>query len=117
MEEIIAVMRPAGEVRHARRIRGLIVVLWRAGLRISEALMLTETDLDPAAGSVLVRSGKGGRRRVVGLDVWAWAHLDAWVKVRVSLPVRGIDTSEIIDTVHAGRPPVIRVSAGLTLQP
>jgi integrase len=54
-EEIIAVMRQAGESRHALRIRGLIVVLWRAGLRVSEGLMLTETDLDPTAGSVLVR--------------------------------------------------------------
>lgn len=33
----------------------LIVVLWRAGLRISEALLLNETDLDPSAGSILVR--------------------------------------------------------------
>jgi site-specific recombinase XerD len=74
VEEIIAVMRQAGEGNHAIRIRGLIVVLWRAGLRISEALMLTETDLDPAAGSVLVRRGKGDRRRVVGMDVWGWTH-------------------------------------------
>ncbi len=68
VQEIIAAMRQAGEGTHALRIRGLIVVLWRAGLRISEALMLTETDLDPAAGSLLVRRGKGGRRRTVGLD-------------------------------------------------
>ncbi len=86
-EEIIAVMRQAGEGRHALRMRGLIVVLWRAGLRISEALMLTETDLDPAVGSVLVRRGKGDRRRVVGMDAWGWSHLDAWAKLRVTLPV------------------------------
>jgi site-specific recombinase XerD len=41
-------------------MRGLIVVLWRAGLRISEALSLAESDLDPARGAVLVRRGKGG---------------------------------------------------------
>jgi hypothetical protein len=29
---------------------GLIVVLWRAGLRINEALSLTETDLDERRG-------------------------------------------------------------------
>ncbi len=79
-------MRQAGEGRHALRMHGLIVVLWRAGLRISEALMLTETDLDSAAESLLVRRGKGGQRRVVGMDAWGWAHLSAWVQVRVTLP-------------------------------
>jgi site-specific recombinase XerD len=39
-------------------------------LRISEALALTETDLDPKTGSVLVRAGKGGKRRIVGMDDW-----------------------------------------------
>ena len=34
VEEIVAVMRLAGEHRHGDRVRGLIVVLWRAGLRI-----------------------------------------------------------------------------------
>ena len=38
-------MRQAGDGRHGRRMRGLIVVLWRAGLRIHEALALTETDV------------------------------------------------------------------------
>jgi hypothetical protein len=32
----VAVMREAGNEMHGARIRGLIVVLWRAGLRISE---------------------------------------------------------------------------------
>jgi len=57
------VMRAAGDGAHDRRLRGLIVILWRAGLRIQEALALTEADLDPKRGSLLVRRGKGGRRR------------------------------------------------------
>jgi len=36
VEEIVAVMRQAGTDRYGRRLRGLIIVLWRAGLRISE---------------------------------------------------------------------------------
>jgi integrase len=46
IEEIVTVMRSAGDGVHGRRLRGLIVVLWRAGLRICEALALTEADLD-----------------------------------------------------------------------
>src|SRR3954463_980312 len=68
VEEIVAVMRAAGDGRHARRLRGLIVVLWRAGLRIQEALALNESDLDDGGGALLVRRGKGGRRREVGMD-------------------------------------------------
>jgi integrase len=49
----------------------LIVVLWRAGLRIGEAMALTEPNFDPSRGSILVRQGKGGKRRDVGMDNWA----------------------------------------------
>ena len=67
IEEIVTVMRHAGDGVHGRRLRGLIVVLWRAGLRICEALALAEADLDARRGSQLVRRGKGGRRREVGM--------------------------------------------------
>src|SRR3954454_14692023 len=72
-EEIIAVMRCCGEGVHGDRARGLIAVLWRAGLRIQEALDLGELDLDPRRGSVLVRSGKGrptsrGRHGQLGFE-------------------------------------------------
>ena len=87
VEEIIAVMRAAGETADGVRLRGLIVVLWRAGLRIGEALALTESDLDPARGSVLVRHGKGGKRREVGMDRWAWDQLAPWLAVRSELPI------------------------------
>ena len=70
VEEIIAVMHAAGDDRDAIRLRGLIIVLWRAGLRISEALALAESDLDLHRGAILVRHGKGGKRREVGMDRW-----------------------------------------------
>ena len=58
VEEIIAVMRAAGDDAHGRRLRGLIVILWRAGLRIHEALELAEADLDHRRGAVLVRAAR-----------------------------------------------------------
>jgi site-specific recombinase XerD len=87
IEEIIAVMRAAGDSIDGGRLRALIVILWRAGLRIGEALDLAETDLDEARGAVLVRNGKGGRRREVGMDRWAWSQLEPWMKIRGRLPV------------------------------
>ena len=87
VEEIICVMRAAGEDTDGVRLRGLIVVLWRAGLRISEALALSESDLDPARGAILVRHGKGDKRREIGMDRWAWEQLTPWLTLRATLPV------------------------------
>jgi site-specific recombinase XerD len=56
-------------------------------VRISEALALNETDVDPARGSVLIRHGKGDRRREVGKDDWGFEHLNRWLEHRVRLPV------------------------------
>jgi site-specific recombinase XerD len=37
--------------------------------------------------AVLVRRGKGGRRREVGMDRWAWSQLEPWMSVRRQLPL------------------------------
>jgi uncharacterized protein YbcI len=87
IEEIIAVMRKAGDDRHGSRVRALIAVLWRGGLRVQEALSLGEQDLDQRRGSLLVRRGKGGRRREIGMDTWGWEQLTPWLGQRVELPV------------------------------
>lgn len=80
-------MRAASNDPDGLRLRGLIVLLWRAGLRISEALALTESDLDADRGAILVRRGKGGKRREVGMDRWAWDQLAPWLSHRAALPV------------------------------
>jgi hypothetical protein len=138
VEEIVAVMRAAGHGPHGRRLRGLIVILRRAGLRIHEALALAEPDLDHRRGSLLVRRGKGGRRREVGMDAWGWDELQPWLAHRLELPIgalliviqrqlghgnlgiasiylQGIDNAEIIETVHGRRAPMVPVSASLRL--
>jgi site-specific recombinase XerD len=87
VDEIVAVMRHAPDDRHGWRIRAMVVVLWRAGLRVQEALALAEHDLDQRRGSLLVRFGKGGRRREVGMDDWGWEQLRPWLAARTELPV------------------------------
>src|SRR5215203_5338234 len=102
VEEIVAVMRRAPDDRHGARLRALIVVLCRAGLRVQEALALGERDLDPRRGSLLVRQGKGGRRREIGMDAWGWKQLSPWLGDRVELPVGPLFC--IIDGPTRGRP-------------
>jgi integrase len=87
VEEIVAVMREASDDRHGYRLRALVVVLWRGGLRVAEALALGEHDLDPGRGSPLVRNGKGGRRREIGMNAWAWEQLRPWLAARLELSV------------------------------
>ncbi len=67
------------------RNRALIAVLWRCGLRISEALALELRDLDLDAGTVRVRHGKGDRSRTVGLDEQTSALLSRWIDRRRGL--------------------------------
>ena len=104
-EEIIQVMRHAGQQRHGLRARALIAVLWRGGLRISEALALNETDVDPRRGSLLIRHGKGDRRREIGMDPFGFEQLAAWTAYRTLLPPGPLFC--VIDgatAVGAGRP-------------
>lgn len=101
VEELIAVMRQTADDRHGARLRALIVVLWRGGLRVPEALALGERELDPRRGSLLVRRGKGGRRREIGMDAWGWEQLSPWLATRVELPVRPVLC--IIDGPTRGR--------------
>jgi site-specific recombinase XerD len=102
VDEIVAVMRQTAEDRHGHRLRAVIVVLWRAGLRVREALMLAELDLDQRRGSLLVRHGKGARRREVAMDEWGWEQLRPWLAARAELPVGPLFC--IIDGPARGRP-------------
>jgi len=80
----------------------MIVMLWRGGLRVQEALALSERDLDPRRGSVLVRHGKGRRRREVGMDAWGWENLRPWLSERLELPACPLFC--VIDGPTRGRP-------------
>src|SRR5215204_7552027 len=116
-------MRAAGDGPHGRRLRALIVALWRAGLRIHEALGFNEPDPDRRRGSLLFHRGSGGRRRVrrrfaphqhrhahsvemahegVPLIVVQPRHGNTNPGT-TSIDLQGINDAEIIDTVHARR--------------
>jgi site-specific recombinase XerD len=71
----------------ARRDRALLSLLYRAGLRLNEALMLRACDIDSDRGAVRVLHGKGGVARTVGIDRWGLGFLRIWSKERDSLAV------------------------------
>ncbi len=61
------------------RNRALIGVMYRAGLRVSEALSLAPKDLDLEVGAIRVLRAKGGRARTVGVDRGGAALLRDWI--------------------------------------
>ena len=65
-----------------RRNRALVVLLWRSGLRIHEALLLVPADLDFDRCVVTVQRGKGGKRRLSGIDRAALDEVREWMDVR-----------------------------------
>ena len=66
-----------------RRNRALLAVLYRAGLRLEEALSLTPDGVDVEAGVLHV--GRRGTGRVAGIDPGALALVEAWVMARSAL--------------------------------
>lgn len=70
-----------------RRNRALIVVMYRAGLRHSEALGLRPHHVDVDAGVIQVLHGKGDKRRTVGIDSGAGGIIDEWLEVRRNRPI------------------------------
>jgi site-specific recombinase XerD len=70
------------------RNRALITVMYRAGLRIDEALALKASDIDPEIGTVRVLHGKGDKARTVSIDAGAMALVQRWADKRAELGYR-----------------------------
>jgi integrase/recombinase XerD len=70
-----------------RRNAALLAVAWRCGLRASELVALTPKDVDLDEGRITVQRGKGGKRRVVGLDGGTAALIERWLISRRKIPV------------------------------
>lgn len=82
------------------RNRALIIVLWRAGLRISEALSLRGSDIDLQRRTVRVLHGKGNKARTAHLDAGAMAQVARWMDARKAA---GIRNGPLFCTLDGGR--------------
>ena len=70
------------------RDRAILETMYSAGLRVSEAVGLDDTDLDFAAGVLRVR-GKGRRERLAPVGSYATRALRRWLQVRGGERVSG----------------------------
>ncbi len=80
-------MDACGDGPRADRNRALLALMYRTGLRVSEALALSPKDVDLQAGTVRVLNGKEGKARVVGIDPGGAAGVATWAAVREALGI------------------------------
>jgi site-specific recombinase XerD len=69
------------------RNRALVVTLYRAGLRLEEALTMLPADVDVAGGVIHVGHRTGGQEREAGIDAAALAIVRRWRQVRDALGI------------------------------
>jgi integrase/recombinase XerD len=83
LDEVNALLRA---LRH-RRYQAIAMVMYGAGLRISEAIVLEVRDIDASRGVLVVRHGKGNKAREAKLSptLYQWLR-QYWVQVRPPLP-------------------------------
>lgn len=87
--EVLALIDACGRGAAGKRNQALIAVMWRAGLRVAEALALYPKDVDLVTGEVAVLHGKGDQARVVGLDPMACSIVTIWMQERRGLELTG----------------------------
>lgn len=81
--EITALLDECNCGKSGIRDRALIVVLWRTGIRVSEALGLRPHDIDFERGILRVRGTKTRTSdRTVGMDAMCANHLRDWLDIR-----------------------------------
>jgi len=79
-QEVGALLEACGKEKWTdRRNYALIVLLYRSGLRLAEALALRPCDIELDRGAIRVLHGKGGRARTVGIDSGATIEIDNWI--------------------------------------
>lgn len=107
-EEVYALLRACGCGRAGSRNRALLVMLWRGGLRISEALDLMPKDVDLQRGELRVLHGKGDKDRLVALDPEAAAVMQLWEAERQRLQIPRskpyfcvVSTPNVGDHIHS----------------
>jgi site-specific recombinase XerD len=89
----LPVVLSQGEVRrlfdafHNPRYQAIAMVMYGAGLRVSEAIALTVSDIDRERGVLHVRCGKGGKPRETKLSPLLYQWLRTyWAFIRPPLP-------------------------------
>lgn len=81
-EEIGAILDSCPDNWIGDRNRALIVLMWRSGLRLFEALALRPVDIDHTHKTIRILHGKGDKARTVGIDDGGLEFVNKWLESR-----------------------------------
>jgi integrase/recombinase XerD len=86
-DEVLALIEATGNGISDVRDRALIMMLWRTGLRVSEAISLQDRDIDRTESGMIVRvrHGKGDKSRTVAISASVASRIEEWLRIRRSL--------------------------------
>ncbi len=107
-DEINRMVRGCGKSKTGLRTKALIALLYRGGLRVSEALSLFPKDIDPN-GTIRVLRGKGNKQRTIQIDPGAMAIIEQWLTARRNIG----NARPVICTLDGGK--IHYTSPGRTL--
>jgi integrase len=111
-DEVLALLEQLAGGKTGQRDRALIVVMWRAGLWIAEALALEPRDVDLELGTLTFRRGKGSKRRVVAIDAGTRRHLAELLVRRVHLGLEDPQLRERLELDEDEEVPVFCTLSG-----
>ncbi|MBK9148244.1 MAG: site-specific integrase [Flavobacteriales bacterium] len=74
--EVTAILRSVGNLKH----QCILMLIYSAGLRLSELINLRRTDINPDRKQVVIRGGKGRKDRITLLSTKVLTKLDAYVE-------------------------------------
>ena len=93
-DEVMSLVDACNEGVSGLRNKVLLIVLYRTGLRISEALSIRSSDYNSQEATIRV-IGKGNKMRVVALDSQTKMNLDMWIAKRKELGINGVGNPTI----------------------
>lgn len=101
-EDVVRLLetREAGGAVARLRDRAILETLYSSGLRVSELVGLDWRDVDEEVGILLVRSGKGGKDRMVPVGEPALSALAEW---RRAMPVAWEAQGPVFTNLRGGR--------------
>jgi integrase/recombinase XerD len=105
-EEVMALLGQCNNGLSGLRNKVLLIVLYRCGLRISEAIGIRSSDYNSSEGTIRI-IGKGNKMRVVGLDSQTKLNLDLWMSKRKEIGINGVGNPPIfcgISKMNFGKP-------------
>jgi site-specific recombinase XerD len=90
VDEVRSLMAAFNRGRTGDRNRAAVALMFRAGLRVGEALALHPKHVDRVNNLIRVEDGKGGVDRTVGIDDGALRFVETWMAHRKALGLNGV---------------------------